>query len=301
MNSILIKFKNSVERQEIISFLTDEEKAKSLIPLKRYNHSSWDYIYYDLRTQTFFPYRLYDKDPYVKLAITLKVAKKVLATLKKEFVKEKPSFYLGFEIEGCIFPLAKTELAIFLTNLYKEVPIAELIHYDGSIRPKCRGIEIVTPPLPAFDAVEKLKILLSYLDGLTKKGEFETNRTCGLHVNVSEQNCFSTKTETHRSKFAFEFMRNFDVNKWLKSFRRTNNRYCKWNYGPPKYIKDVYDFNYIHHHTAINTMKLHLDEPKFRRLEIRCAGGKNFHTKTDKLNNFLFDIEQGMKEAYNSI
>ena len=189
---------------------------------------------------------------------------------------------MGFEIEGCVNGEVRDDLMTYLCDIYPESNIHQLIHYDGSIYPKNRAIEIVTPALKEQDAIERLEWLLATLDILSEEGLFETNHTCGFHINISEGELFKKANNQIRSKFAFKFLTKLDPLKWKKAYGRTRgkaNNYCSWAYGAPVFPEDVNDGVYANHYSAINTQHLHIKDAKARRIEVRVAGGKDYHRK----------------------
>jgi putative amidoligase enzyme len=208
-----------------------------------------------------------------------------------------PMLTMGFEIEGCVSDEVRDDLIIYLMELYPDSTEDQLIHSDGSIRPQCRAIEIVTPPLPVDDAMERLEWLCGTLAILSEEGLFETNHTCGLHVNVSEAHSFTTGSSVARNRFAYGFLNKLDPVKWRRAFRRSRNRYCQWAAAP----KDIASLStYANHYSAINIQHLHGDAPQ-RRIEVRVAGGKDYHRKTERLKAFLLDIEQAACQAHQMI
>jgi putative amidoligase enzyme len=226
--------------------------------------------------------------------------KQALATIKPfpPFVKgDAPALYLGFEIEGCIDEGARPDLIAYLRDLYPRTPIDHLVHRDGSIRPQSRAIEIVTPPLPQHEAFERLEWLLGTLSVLTEEGLFETNASCGLHVNVSDAVSFKTPQRTHRERFAYAFLHKLDAAKWRRSFRRGRNRYCGWT-KPPESVADINGGTYANHYSAINTQNLHDGDPNARRIEVRAAGGSHYHTKHERLRDYLLDITDAAHHAH---
>ncbi len=145
-------------------------------------------------------------------------------TVNQPFPRSRPSFYMGFEIEGCVSDEVRQDLIAYVLALYPGHGKNSLIHHDGSIRPKCRGIEIVTPPMAAHTALEKLEWLMGMLSVLSSEGLFETNGTCGLHVNLSEAKSFDWPNPKTRHQFTYEFMKRLDIVKWRRAFGRLH---CK--------------------------------------------------------------------------
>jgi hypothetical protein len=219
--------------------------------------------------------------------------KKAADRLNAPLIKTEPVFLMGFEIEGCVHPLARRELSAYLADLY---PGADnLVHGDGSIRPKCQAIEIATPPLPVEDAVERLEWLFATLDIMQAEGLWSTNHTTGFHVNLSEKTVFESPNRLTRARFAYELMKRIDPVKWRARFRRTNNKYCDWQ-GLPSSPEEVN--NCARHWCAINTEHLNVAQPAHRRVELRVAGGKDYPAKVAE---YLLDIRKAMLDAYDAV
>lgn len=235
-------------------------------------------------------------------AITVGQFKKMAANLAAQrtqpFVKSPPAFLMGFEIEGCVCPDYRAGLIQFMRDLYPGIGDASLIHHDGSIRPKNRAIEIVTPPLPIDEAIERAEWLFGLLSILSDESAFATNHTTGLHVNISETKSFSWANREARARFTCEFMKRLDPVKWRSAFRRTTNKYCPW-FGTPETPADL--VKHSTHWSAVNTEHLNDSQPQNRRVEVRVAGGKDYHAKSERLNGFLLDIRRAAHEAYDSI
>jgi hypothetical protein len=211
---------------------------------------------------------------------------------------EDPDFYMGFEIEGCVHRSYWDDLVNFINELYDN---KANVHHDGSLRTRKLNfavLEISTPPLPLTEAYEKIEELLTMLSILTEEDLFETNRTCGFHVNLSEKQSFQSTIEPHRNKFALAFMNKFNPRKWRVAFERNRNPYCTWR-GAPKTINDLINpERFANHYSAISCQKLHLANAKERRIEVRVAGGPDYHKNHEKLRDFLVDIQESMSEAY---
>lgn len=205
-----------------------------------------------------------------------------------------PVFLMGFEIEGCIDPEYKDDFVAFVHELYPNAH-DNLVHRDGSIRPKSKGMEISTPPLPQNEAIEKLEWLFGMISILSEEGLFETNHTTGFHVNISEVNTFRLRGRAIRARYAYNFIKLANPEKWRSKFRRSKNKYCFWESTPLK-IEDV--DKCANHWCAINTQHLNVNNPLNRRIEVRVAGGTNYPEKTAE---FLLDIQDAMLEAYRAL
>jgi hypothetical protein len=259
---------------------------------------------------------LHGDKPTMTVSEFKKAAPGLKAQLNQPFVKEQPVFLMGFEIEGCIHPAYRGDLINYVLDLYPDIGTNHLIHHDGSIRPRNRAIEIVTPPLPIDEAIERVEWLLGMLSILSDEGIFQTNHTTGLHVNFSESKSFSCPNRQARARFTHEFMKRLDIKAWARSFRRANNRYCWWD-KTPESVDDIHqekeikqradqasegwiDEDRIRHWRAINTEHLNETNAKARRVEVRVAGGKDYHSRSERLNSFLLDIRRAAQEAYDA-
>jgi hypothetical protein len=304
---ILTQVKSPKEGRELLTYLRDEVKANWTFYRAK---DPADYARRFSRTNPIIGYnpetgnlcgipRIFRREkPFAGIRLTpirnLKAAiKRATERLNAPIVKATPVFLMGFEIEGCVHPEARRDLAAYLTDLY---PIAEnLIHGDGSIRPKCQAIEIATPPLPVDDAIEHLEWLFATLDIMQMEGLWATNHTTGFHVNLSEKTVFESPNRQVRARFAYELMKRIDPVKWRARFRRTNNQYCDWR-GMPESPEQIGQC--ARHWCAINTEHLNDGQPANRRIEIRVAGGKDYPAKVAE---YLLDIRKAMLDAYDAV
>ncbi len=328
---IYIKTRGPADAKALLTYITKDLKvqwpgfgvAKTPARYPALYGSSHKVIGYDFETHDIAPSRLGHHTllrpnvPLVTVAQFKRMAPGLRAALTQPFVKSPPAFLMGFEIEGCVAPDYRADLINYIIDLYPGVGVAHLIHHDGSIRPKNRAIELVTPPLPIDEAIERVEWLFGMLSVLTEEGAFQTNHTTGLHVNVSETKSFSCPNRQARARFAHELMKRLDAAKWARAFRRTGNRYCWWA-GVPESVDDVHqdrlvkemarqanegwiDEGRIRHWRAINTEHLNAPNPQARRVEVRVAGGKDYHARSERLNEFLLDIRRAAHEAFDSI
>lgn len=250
--------------------------------------------------------------------VNLRAFKAALKTeaerLSQPFVKPvNPTFVMGFEIEGCVAPSVRDDLEAYVNDLYAGQATFDL---DGSIRPRCQALEIVTPALPMDQAIETLEWLFGTLSILTDEGLFRTNATTGFHVNVSEAQSFVHPNRETRYRFAHGLMKRLDPQGWRKRFRRTANRYCWWTQTPES-PADLHqegeiarlaanahdgwvDAGRIRHWRAVNTEHLDAAVRTNRRVEIRMGGGKDYHAKPLTLE-FVLDIRRAMLESWSAI
>lgn len=226
------------------------------------------------------------------------------------FVKKIPEFLIGFEIEGCMERSIFGEFVNYLHDLYEgdgDYP------FDRSVRARVgktfAPFEFCTPALPLEEAQEKIGWLLGILNILSEEEYFETNQTCGFHVNISEAHTFRSPFRKYREKIAYEFMHGFDIMKWRATFKRVHSRYCKWK-NPPRTIQDVARVpvgknecgtrTSFGHYWGINACHLNRIRPAERRLEIRVGGNEDYHKHPD-IEPFLDDIVSSFQSAYETI
>lgn len=206
-----------------------------------------------------------------------------------------PQFDIGFELEGFIHRDHRQALNFHLNGLYGEFlahaqaaglipnPIGndaslERFDDDPAWTVDFAAIEIRTPPLPREQALQHLETLREYLSELTENQHFYTNETCGFHSSVSERTTFRRANTAHRELFAYRFLRRFKTDEWLQAFNRHRNDYANWTCRPESRKDMITQGEYHEHHTAINIENLSPDHrPEARRIEIRIAGGKNYH------------------------
>lgn len=307
---IYVKTRSPAEAKTLLTFISKDlaspltfNTVKTPDQYAKTYGKTHNVICYDFETKHMTGHRasmhdlIHPADKPITVNQFLKAAPKLKAALHQPFVKTAPAFLMGFEIEGCVHPDYRLDLIAYMRDLYPNVGDARLIHHDGSIRPKCRGIEIVTPPLPIDDAIERLEWLLGLLAVLSSEDAFHTNHTTGLHVNISEGTTFGAANREARARWTYEFMKRVDPDKWRARFRRTNNKYCEW-YGHPTTHQEV--GQYARHWSAINTEHLNDAVAANRRVEVRCAGGKDYHARED-VSEFLLDIRNAAQQAYDAI
>ncbi len=330
MSATYIQSRGPADTKKLLSYLTKDLNTPWTFVtvktpaqfIKRYGrtHKVLSYDFDTGETNAFRPTHhalLHANAPTMTVAQFKKAAPAMKAALNAPFDKSPPAFLMGFEIEGCVHPEYRGELIQMVRDLYPGVGDASLIHHDGSIRPKNRAIEIVTPPLPIDEAIERVEWLFGTLSILTEEGAFATNSTTGLHVNLSETKSFSCPNRTVRQRFAYEVMKRFDPMSWARQFRRAGNRYCWWD-KTPESVDDIHqeqeikkraaqanehwiDEGRIRHWRAINTEHLNDGQAARRRIEVRVAGGKDYHAKGERLAEFLLDIRRAAEQAYDSI
>ena len=101
------------------------------------------------------------------------------------------------------------------------------------------GHELITPPMPYETALQKLGLVLDFL----QYHECRTNNTCGLHVNISFGNTkFNAKMDPLKLVLLMK------EGKYAKDFQRSKNEYCQS-------IKVDMDRWYLSHDIPLTTWK----------------------------------------------
>lgn len=160
-------------------------------------------------------------------------------------------FKIGFEIEICV--RNEDKLKNILLNLNNEI----LFHNDGSINPNnklYKGIEILTPPLLASDAIN----LLEKIFEIIKNNNCFTNKSCGLHVNISP-----IKKGDYFKVNPFWLANQSIWKKMKKTFKRERNKYCQnikisriIKKNPTSFLKYVKDGKFWNYDTGIYSCTL---------------------------------------------
>lgn len=247
------------------------------------------------------------------------------------FIVTKPKFKIGFELEGVLRDTATivSEFDRGLRNIDPDIDRGEDGSVEGYFRRKgsweyegtCDGlgVEIRTPPHMIELGTERFGRILDYLNEWSERGEFKTNKTCGLHVNLSEG--LMVATHDRFVEFYANLISVFPERQILKMFSRSNNTYChplfayqdsdgdwKADYGDARQSDVRSLINAIgnrsigcgkYHTAAIHSQPGNLNYfPDNRRIEFRCLGNLNYHKKVDKINEALDIIRLSATEAF---
>ena len=169
------------------------------------------------------------------------------------------------------------------------------------------GLELITGPLPYFDAKFYLNKILHLI---TEHGY--TNEKCSIHFNLS----FSDECDKDLNDLnILKLILNIDEDEIYRTYpSRKNNVYAKS-------IKKIipfkeYDFSNIPIDVIKNAIRLpsdkyyginflHINEPKQgQRLEFRYIGGKDYEKNNGQilyfLNKFIIDVYSSIGAAFNS-
>lgn len=228
-------------------------------------------------------------------------------TVKAIKRRPKKRIYFGCEFEGIVRRSFYESMRGDLRNFHDLVDVG----YDSSITgygADWVSLEIRTPKLKFDDGVKLMEDIVDYLATCTHAGLFKTNSSCGLHVNISEANCFENVKTTR--KFYRNIVKNFDENRIAKMFKRQNNSYCRRLLLPPNakrndasihaYLEKYQDrlegeSAYEHKYLSVALRPCH-SVP--RRIEFRCLGNSNYQIKTDELHSALEHITTCVTSAF---
>lgn len=161
--------------------------------------------------------------------------------------------------------------------------------------------EILTPPQPVVKTISDMKRLFSLFD----ENNIETNNACGLHINIG------TWGEEYNSVDWLKFMVVLNSKFVLKEFGRSNNMFAtdrlrditislKHN-DVNLYNTSVQDINSfvlskLDKMSAINFQKL-VNIPNNRYIEVRAAGGADYHKNPDKIEKLIKRIIRSLEIA----
>jgi hypothetical protein len=148
------------------------------------------------------------------------------------------------------------------------------------------GFEIVSPPLPADEAIGTLEKLLRWLD----KAEMRTNESTGLHVNISMPGL-----EKLDALKLVLFMGDKYV---LEKFEREANTYTRSQLQTvidgitdrgeiPKAAKDIIAFGQRALKETGKYYSVNLKFPAPKYLEFRAAGGAGYHKRFEDLKEVV--------------
>lgn len=181
-------------------------------------------------------------------------------------------------------------------NSYKSWGVVD----DGSVKQDgMEGVEVVSPPMKPSLAIIQMKNMFRFM----KNNDFETNDTCGLHINVSVPNMAQKLDPLKLMLFMGE--------KYiLDVFERNGNEFAVPLYL--KLLREVRDTGFMHKYPKKFIEAAHellLKSGKYRTanlgklirngyVEFRVAGGTDYHLKekeiTDAIGRFLTSIDLAM-------
>lgn len=198
---------------------------------------------------------------------------------------------LGFEIESLYNKTGRKDLIRKIREINPEIITGNdysLHGWTGKMdtygnRQDDCGIEIKTPPLPKCEAI----VVLDKVFSLVGKYGY-TNKTCGLHLNLS------TVNEEKRTKFnPFLFCVNPLWAKMGEDFQRNRNEFCLNRFH--KFHQKSLFSNIINvgrcteKYSCVNLGHWNKPLPK-SRVEIRIMGNKGYHNRLDEIVNYTEKI-----------
>ena len=231
--------------------------------------------------------------------------------------KFRPTFYYGFEFEGILNGDYCWDFKAGLLNLHPKIKFGR----DSSIRnipDNCIDIEFQTPKLGENEAFALLEEILCYLIPMSEENIFQTNSSCGLHINMSERNIFKYGAQLH---YYSNIIHNFDETGILKTFGREKSTYCRdfkrtnrcktvdSIYKRIKYLDDIRDD--VEYYSRVPANKKYysvaLRENPSRtheancRIEFRGIGNKDYHLRTKDLTDAVAHVRTVSQQAVNPI
>ena len=153
--------------------------------------------------------------------------------------------------------------------------------------------ELVTPPLPYYDAIHILKTFLEWVNI-----NATTNIYSGIHVNISLAN-----TNLAKNLNKLKYITSFNEDLVYKAFpKRKNNIYCQS-------IREILPKNLHTSFLATNEYGYEMPDNKYfgvnftkipkNYLEFRYIGGKNYHKRVDDIitltQYFIIHLAQTLK------
>lgn len=228
-----------------------------------------------------------------------------------------PQFRIGFEFEGYIkykiedrdeYEYGERDddnpnYDLFFKELRQICPGID-VGKDGSIEPPDAGVtydwepvELRTPALSLSKGIETLDNLLTHFEKWKRAKVWGTNETCGLHINLSENNIF--KSDNGSDEFYCRVLQKFHQKRILRMFGRQNNEFCE----PLNITKaDRENFDKIYDKfgdsAALDEKYLAVANRFGERIEFRCLGNKNYELKKDKINKTVAHIYDCALRSY---
>lgn len=231
------------------------------------------------------------------------------------FLRVKPKFKIGVELEAAILRSAMDD---FDDGLYKIHPDIER-GTDGSVEDSglprsvfesldAEGIEIRTPPLPLDQGTKLMEKIMIYMNKWTLDGKkLVTNKSCGLHINISEE--YMAERFDRFCRFYAHLVTLFPERKVLRMFGRSSNSYCHPLFTEKGQKKaDWLTIQALAMSDKFGTAKYHAVglhngpkdefEVEERRVEFRCLGGKDYHIGSSKLGEAMGLILSSVNDAF---
>jgi hypothetical protein len=223
----------------------------------------------------------------------------------KTLEKKIPEFFIGFEFEGYVKWDREDD---FMDELYALDP-AISVGEDGSIEPPndYNPHEIRTDALPLKKGLILLNKILAFFEEKQSEKIWGTNKSCGMHINISEKNIFNDQTASE--KFYCRMLQKFHQKRILKMFDRSKNTYChaipikkSWK---ENFDKLYFDFKSDNGDNSANESDIYMQDKYLamayrdgERIEFRCLGNKNYELKKDKIDKTIQHIYDCALRSY---
>ncbi len=244
----------------------------------------------------------------------------------------KPLFYMGVEFEGMISDEAYRSFKASMISLGGNdddgVPIIQF-GVDASVKnvpADYHPVEIRTSVVRSRAGVKLFEEMLCFLYLASQTGDWLTNETCGLHINISEQRVFD---DGKQADYYCHVLSNFDEDAVLATFGRDGNKYClpffkdgaarsyadakrlyanlkrreraaadrgadKWHVNEGKYL--AVSLRHSPTHESYGG-----DEVENQRIEFRCLGNTDYHLRFDELDEAVNHIISVIRLAYREV
>jgi hypothetical protein len=242
----------------------------------------------------------------------------------------KPVFRMGIEFEGMVNIESYPGFENALCDLCVDDEGECLVQFgtDRSIRdvpPGYEAIEIRTKVVGSRTGIKLFEDMLSFLWLASQTGDWLTNDSCGLHINLSEKNTFEGDKQ---ADYYCHVLSLFDESGVLARYGRGDNRYCR------QFIKDdERDFTSVKHQYQLlkrreraaadrGADKWRVHEGKYlacslrdspqhdgyegpemvaNRIEFRAIGGADYHLRLDDLDETVNHIISCVRMAYREV
>lgn len=264
------------------------------------------------------------------VAFTPKAIKHVPRLLISDFVI-KPIFYMGVEFEGMVTEEAYPLIKRAMYDLAQDENGESLIQFgvDSSVKnvpPGYTPIEIRTSVARSRVGLKLFEEMLCFLYLASQTGDWLTNETCGLHINISEEGVFD---RVEQVDYYCHVLSHFDELAVLEIFGRIDNRYChpffkdlaarsfdetkrlyqnlkrreraaadrgdvKWKVNEGKYLAVSLRDSPVHD-------GYEGDEQTAQRIEFRCIGNTDYHLRFDELNESINHMISCVRLAYREV
>ncbi len=243
----------------------------------------------------------------------------------------KPVFYMGVEFEGMISDESYRDFKRSMCDLAQDDAGRPLIQFgvDGSVKNVPAGyqpVEIRTSVVRSRAGVKLFEEMLCFLYLASQTGDWLTNDTCGLHINISERGVFDSGKQ---ADYYCHVLASFDESAVLSTFGREGNKYClpffkdgaaqdyasakrlyanlkrreraaadrgadKWHVNEGKYL--AVSLRHSPQHDGYAG-----DEQENQRIEFRCLGNTDYHLRFDELDEAVNHIISVIRLAYREV